>query len=68
MKLPNGQETISVGDLRKAMEGMQDSLPVEVFCELGEPDGYSVTEARHHQKSGISYEAFTLHVRKGFYF
>jgi hypothetical protein len=68
VKLPNGTETLSVGDLRKAMEGMPDSLPVEIFVETGEPDGYNVTEAKRHPDSGISYEAFALHVRKGFYF
>jgi hypothetical protein len=42
MRLPNGKETMSVGDLQKVMEGLDDSLPVEIFpveCNGDEPHG-----------------------------
>jgi hypothetical protein len=68
IRLPNGQQTLSVGELREALSGLPDSLPVDVFVEKGNPDGYNVIEAKRHPASGISYETFSLHVREGFYF
>ena len=75
MRLPNGKETMSVGDLQKVMEGLDDSLPVEIFpveCNGDEPHGDEphgdyVPEAKVHPDSGISSKALHIYLGEGYW-
>jgi hypothetical protein len=70
MILPNGKETMSVGDLRKVLEGLDDNLPVEIFPEItcccDGPHGYYVPKAKVHPDSGISSKALNIYLGEGY--
>lgn len=72
VRLPNGAESLSVGELKKALEGIDDNLPVEVFFRgtvpTGNPDGAYVDAAKEAKATSISNHSFDLDVTRFFWY
>lgn len=64
IKLPNGESTLSLGDLRAFISQhphLSDNLPVDITLPSRNDDDYAyVAKVEHHAKSAISYEAVNL--------
>jgi hypothetical protein len=72
IKLVNGAECLSVGELKKALEGVDENLPVEVFFSAdvpsGNPDGAYIDKALESKGSPFSWPCFDLYVTRFFWY